>query len=141
MKTKPFNKFLAFILPKSVIAISLYPFGVYVRDDLYAYTVNHEKIHWEQQKEMVLMGYILMAILIGVISAFELSLWFCLIVASLPLTLFYLWYWVEWIVRLFRYGKWAYNHISFEQEAYLKQHLDDYLKYRKPFAWVKYLFS
>ena len=31
---------------------------------------------------------------------------------------FYLWYLVEWLVKLFRYGRNAYENISFEREAY-----------------------
>ena len=31
---------------------------------------------------------------------------------------FYLWYVVEWLVKLFIYGKEAYRNVSFEREAY-----------------------
>lgn len=31
---------------------------------------------------------------------------------------FYLFYLVEWIIKLFRYGKHSYYNISFEREAY-----------------------
>lgn len=143
MKTKPFNKFLIFILPKNVIAITLYPFGIYVRDGVRdnAFTLNHEKIHWEQQREMSLVGAILTAIFLGSILTFSWPSWLCLVAASLPWTLFYLWYVIEYLILMIKYGKWAYHHISLEQEAYLKQHIDHYLQYRKPYAWVKYLFS
>lgn len=51
---------------------------------------------------------------------------------------FYLWYLVEWAVRLFGKGN-AYRNISFEREAY--GHAKDlyYLKHRKRFEWVKHL--
>ncbi len=51
---------------------------------------------------------------------------------------FYLWYVVEWLVRLLMKGN-AYRHISLEREAY--SHMDEphYLATRKPYAWVKYL--
>lgn len=57
--------------------------------------------------------------------------------AELLFVFFYLWYFMEWLVRLFMRGN-AYHHISFEREAY--DHMDepDYLKRRKHFAWIKY---
>ena len=43
---------------------------------------------------------------------------------------FYFWYLVEWLVKLFRYGRNAYENISFEREAYTYPgsytHLDVY---------------
>ena len=54
---------------------------------------------------------------------------------------FYLWYVVEWIVRLFQYknSREAYRNISFEREAYHAEHELHYVKHRKLFTWVKYL--
>jgi len=51
---------------------------------------------------------------------------------------FYLWYLVEWLIRLPLHGN-AYHHIGFEREAY--DHMDepDYLKRRRPYAWFRYL--
>ena len=51
---------------------------------------------------------------------------------------FYLWYILEWLIRLPLKGN-AYLHISFEREAY--EHMDepDYLLRRRPYAWFKYL--
>ena len=51
---------------------------------------------------------------------------------------FYLWYVVEWIIRLFMKGN-AYRNISFEREAYANEEYIDYLESRKRFAWTKYL--
>lgn len=52
---------------------------------------------------------------------------------------FYLWYVIEWIVRLFKRGN-AYRNISFEREAYSNQcYLIKYNKERKRFAWLEYL--
>ena len=62
-------------------AITLWPFGIYLRDDKYLNNkelINHESIHWKQQIEML-----------GIF--------------------FYLWYLIEWIVKIFIYGKQAYN--------------------------------
>lgn len=52
---------------------------------------------------------------------------------------FYLWYFVEWIVKLFIYGKNSYKHISFEVEAYDNEGNPDYLKDRLIFGWWEYL--
>lgn len=52
---------------------------------------------------------------------------------------FYLWYLVEWLVRLFKKGN-AYKNISFEQEAYDGQSLRQYLQTRQHYAWFFYYF-
>ena len=52
---------------------------------------------------------------------------------------FYLWYVIEWIIKLFRYGHNAYENISFEREAYAFQSDRYYLKGRKHYAWLKIL--
>ncbi len=51
---------------------------------------------------------------------------------------FYLWYLIEWFIRLFRKGN-AYHNIAFEKEAYLHEHDRNYLKHRKHCGWIKYL--
>lgn len=54
------------IVPKGFIGICLWPFGIYVSDVKYLTrfsTINHEKIHWEQQKELLgIFFYILYGI-------------------------------------------------------------------------------
>ncbi len=51
---------------------------------------------------------------------------------------FYIWYIIEWLIRLFMKGN-AYRNISFEREAYSNEKDLSYLDNRKWFAWVKYL--
>lgn len=51
---------------------------------------------------------------------------------------FYLWYVVEWLLRLPFKGS-AYRNISFEREAYCHENNPDYLKGRRHFAWWKFL--
>lgn len=51
---------------------------------------------------------------------------------------FYIWYLIEWLVRLFLPGN-AYRQISFEQEAYANEWDPNYLVNRKHFNWLKYL--
>ena len=52
---------------------------------------------------------------------------------------FYIWYGIEWLVKLIKYGSQSYNNISFEREAYRNANDQDYLKKRKLFIWAKYL--
>lgn len=98
--------------PKGFVAINL--FGVIFARQSYApltkKTINHEQIHTAQMK-------------------------------SLLYVFFYLWYGVEWLIRFAKYknAKTAYYHVSFEKEAYSNDLNFDYLKTRKPFAWIKYL--
>ena len=52
---------------------------------------------------------------------------------------FYLFYFIEWIIRLIISPKTAYRSISFEQEAYDNEKKYTYLDKRKHYAWLKYL--
>lgn len=51
---------------------------------------------------------------------------------------FYIWYVLEWFVRLFMKGN-AYKNISFEREAYGNERNYNYLNCRKHYSWFKYL--
>jgi len=54
---------------------------------------------------------------------------------------FYLWYGLEFLLRLLTYKNHlkAYKNISFEREAYSKEADLHYLKRRKPWAFIMYL--
>ena len=70
-------------------------------------TLNHEKIHLAQQRELWLVGFYLL----------------------------YAFYWLR-ARLLFRMSSHdAYMAIPFEVEAYAQQHDMDYLKNRERFAW------
>lgn len=99
--------FLKSILGKNVIGITLCPFGIYTDvDDVK--TINHEKVHWQQQLELIVLP-------------------------------FYILYGLEYLIKLFIYGKDAYRNLSFEREAYANENNLDYLKTRKHYAWIKYI--
>ena len=85
--------------------ITLYPF-IFLRNKYKnnKKILNHEKIHIEQQKELLIIG-------------------------------FYIWYLLEWIVRIFMKGN-AYKNIRFEKEAYSNADNLDYLKTRKKYNWI-----
>ena len=132
MKTKViFNDTIPF---KGFIAMCLWPF-IFVRNNAASHynTVanNHEHIHAEQQKEMLLVGIVLAAI--GYVFA---GLW-----ALLFVPLFFWWYGIEYLYRLCQYRdtKKAYRNISTEREAYANEKDLIYLTNRRRFAWTKYL--
>jgi hypothetical protein len=108
-----YNKFIPF---KGFYAMSLFNL-ILVREDcrkydntyIYKKMINHESIHFEQQKEL---GFVF----------------------------FYLLYGLEWIIKLFFFGSKSYNHISFEQEAYNNERDYSYIKTRKKYSWLKYIF-
>lgn len=54
---------------------------------------------------------------------------------------FYVWYLLEWVVRLVMYRDRhkAYRNIGFEREAYANQHKWDYNKGRKRYAFLQYI--
>lgn len=51
---------------------------------------------------------------------------------------FYLWYFLEWLIRLIINSEHAYRLLSFEQEAYDNAKNFKYLNKRKPYSWFKY---
>ena len=132
METKViFNDTIPF---KGFLAMCLWPF-IFVRNaDASHYNNevnNHEHIHAEQQKEMLMVGVVLAAL-----GYLFIGLW-----AILFVPLFFWWYGIEWICRLIQYrnGHKAYRNISFEREAYDNEKDLSYLKNRKRFTWIKYL--
>jgi hypothetical protein len=53
---------------------------------------------------------------------------------------FYLWYGIEYVVRLFgKSGYVAYKNIGFERECFSNDKDMNYLKKRKPYSFLKYL--
>ena len=52
---------------------------------------------------------------------------------------FYLFYLIEWLIKLFKHGLKSYYNISFEREAYKNDENIEYLKSRKRFWFFKYL--
>lgn len=51
---------------------------------------------------------------------------------------FYVWYFIEWLIRLIINGRYAYYMISFEREAYNNAKNYKYLNKRKIYSWFKY---
>ena len=87
-------------------AITLYPF-IICKGEMDEQTLNHEKIHLAQQRELWLVGFYLL----------------------------YAFYWLRARLRFRMASHEAYMRIPFEVEAYAQQWDKNYLKNRKPFAW------
>lgn len=62
-------------------------------------------------------------------------------VQELGVVFFYLWYFIEFLVRLARWKtRWqAYRNISFERECYAMQHRPGYLSVRSCWQFLKYV--
>lgn len=88
-------------------------------------TLNHESIHSRQFVELM--------VLFAVATVF--IRWWLPVFAPFA---FYVWYIVEWLIRLLKKGN-AYRNISFEREAYANQGDFSYLKGRGWFNFLKYL--
>lgn len=112
MKIKPINNFLRQTLEPlfgPFMGVSLCPFGIYVDTWSDKYVINHEKIHWQQQLEMLII----------------------------PFYIWYLVELTIRRISIGKYN--AYTSLSFEREAYQNQYDMGYLKRRKPYSWIKYL--
>ena len=101
-----------YIIPKNYFGLTIYPFIFLKNKSLKndAKLINHEKIHLKQQLELF---------------------WI----------FFFIWYTSEYILKLFKYRNHylAYINISFEKEAYEHENNLNYLLYRKPYSFLKYL--
>jgi len=103
--------------------ITIWPFGLWLnkRNMSIEKDVNHERIHEAQQRELLLIFFIL---------------------------IYFSEWGVRYLVLLYKKlvekqgvdFHSAYRSISFENEAYTNQNGQKYLSTRKRFAWAKYLF-
>lgn len=110
MKIKKIGGFLKFIMGDNIAGITLSPFGIYVKEK---YLTNAEIINHESihwKQQMEML-----------------------------IIFFYLWYLIEWLLKKIKYGKEAYDNISFEREAYTNENNLKYLETRKPYSWLKYI--
>ena len=103
------NKILEFIIPENVTAITLYPFGIYYRKTAISERTLYHEIIHWNQQKEMLCIF------------------------------FYIWYVFEWLIKLIKYGSFAYMNISFEREAYHNDGNKLYIFERKWCSWFKYL--
>lgn len=129
-----------------IIKNKWFPFGgykainlfglVFTKSELSDVDKNHEAIHTRQMIECFILGLIIMIILIGLTS-----LGWIWILSSIPF--YYIWYAIEYIIiyinNLDDTQNEKYHEVSFEEEAYNYDSNLAYLRFRKPFSWLKYL--
>jgi hypothetical protein len=110
-------KFLAWFMGFSKTARGMAIGGLFFiarsKEDLKPWLITHETIHLKQQRDLLVVGSLLLHIAETFIAIV--------------------------ILRLSWYE--AYRWLSCEQEAYRNQNDPDYPKNRKPFAQFKYLFN
>lgn len=76
------------------------------------YVVNHERIHTQQQKELLFIPFYILYVLEWLFRLFQ-----------------------------YKQQHNAYMNISFEREAYKYGHDLTYLSKRKPYSWIKFLIN
>jgi len=103
------GNFLNFILPKKIIGITLAPFGIYLRVLDCSNKVKTHEYIHWQQQKELLF------------------------------IIFYILYVLEWVLKLFVYGKKSYYNISFEREAFRGEKNIMYPIVRNKFGWFKYI--
>lgn len=101
-----FTKLMSVVI--DVYAITIFPF-IISKEKMNETTLNHETIHIEQQKELLVLGFY-------------------------PL---YFFYYLLGYIR-YKDKQQAYYRIPFEQEAYENDQDLDYLKDRKAYSWRKF---
>lgn len=105
-----YNKLIPF---KGYSAITLL-FWMFVRKgtNISKHTINHENIHFEQEKELLFVLFYIIYCIEYIIK----------------------------VIITFNHDK-AYRSISFEQEAYKYMYDKQYIDNRKHYNWLKYVFS
>jgi len=103
---------LKYIVPRGFIGISLYPFIFLKRSQLRENTVLINHERIHLKQQVEML-----------------------------LVFFYLWYGIEYLIRLFQYKdrREAYLNISFEREAYVNETNLEYIKKRPNWAFLKYV--
>ena len=99
---------LSYVSPIEIGAITVGPF-IFIRGTASEVLRNHERIHWEQYKELYIIGFLFL----------------------------YVYYWLQGYL-ISRDGKAAYYSIPFEREAYANDQNLKYLESREKKAWSKY---
>lgn len=93
-------------------AMALYPFMLFKSKSLKvnALIINHEKIHFKQQQELLILPFYILYLLHYLINRLK-----------------------------YGNHDAAYLNICFEQEAYAHDREPDYLHKRKPYGWTRFL--
>lgn len=127
-------KVLLYFSSCSTIAIGPFVLSKLSESEMPQYVRNHECTHSRQWIETTVASGFFLFLLVALAGV---NAWWMMLSAFV----FYLWYSVEWLVRLclLRNGKKAYRAVSFEQEAYANERNMNYAENAGYFSWVKYL--
>ena len=98
------------IFGKNITGITIWPFIFIKKGYDTPSTINHESIHIKQQQELLVIPFYILYFIFYIINTFSVS-----VVDN------------------------AYYKIAFERESYDNEDDMEYLKKRKPYAWIKYL--
>lgn len=99
------------LFPQGYKAITIGPFVITKSHTvLNLVDLQHEDIHWSQEKEMLILLFLVWYVIEFIIRLCIYGNW-----------------------------DRAYRNISFEQEAYNNQNTTDYIKTRKHYNWIKYI--
>ena len=99
--------FFTIFFGEQMNAVTLYPYIFTRYSETASNIINHEKIHCEQYKETLIIGYYF---------------------------IFFINYIINWFYYLDVHK--AYRNVLFEKEAYENMNNYDYLKYRRRFSWI-----
>lgn len=112
LNNKPMKIIKTSILGKRTKSVAVFPFILVNKDfDISEIDINHEKIHFQQQKELLIIPF---------------YLWY------------WIEFLIKWVKYRFNFDI-AYLSISFEKEAYTNEADLGYLKGRNPLKFLKYL--
>lgn len=111
----PFDGFKAIVIGPCIFARN----GCKIDDTC----IRHERIHWEQQKELVIIGFYLLYLLIWLWEIMR-----CAFNRSRGM------YSANRRLNIFMR---AYYSIALEREAYRHQNEKDYISLRRHYAWAK----
>ena len=117
----------------TTITLLAWVFTKWSKTDARQSTINHECVHARQWIDLTVASGILLWI--GILL-FGYSAWWL----ALSAVIFYLWYVLEWCIRLIGNicKRDAYHMVSFEREARLAERDNNYLENSHYFAWLKF---
>jgi len=134
MKIKRMNWFFKLF---RITGICLAPFNPQIREGYFTdKRINHEKIHWYQQLEVFAIVVFLCLLTEGILLLNGVFAWWFILFLVMPFIYYYIWYSVEWLIRIPINGRKAYMNLLFEVEAHDNDDNLEYLKTRKHFAWL-----
>lgn len=106
---------------------------------------KHEWCHVQQYKDCMGLGFGLCIVILFTLFAFNVRSWWLLTLTTIPFTLYYIIYLVEWLYWIIKEGvDKAYRKVGFERQAYWIQETWDkpcsLQRQYEIFGWWKRLF-